>query len=209
MTDPTVELSVQEDAEFQAARHEEIAAICWQKCRRCLGRGYTVSHWEADNKEDAAYVLKVECPHCAFQGQIQLHDPWRVTALYDAADDARQEMGVWCYTRIASALALAVNGNVRIIEKVEINKAIVKVKSDTVEGKDYHVFPYQGCDCQDAHYRAPKINDIPHCKHQIAVLLVKAAEHKMYDQEPTHYGPWSDALDGLISVQEAERREAK
>ena len=203
----TVEISQkqQEDAEFAAARHEEIAAICWKKCESCNGRGFHVEHWEAYDTEDAEYILKVECTHCTGEGEKQIKDPWRVTALYDAADDAREELGVWCYTRITKALALAVNGNVTLWARPSKNAT---VKSETGFHQFYTVTP-QGCGCQDAYYRAPKINDVPRCKHQIAVWLVKAAEHKMFDQEPKHYGPGSDMLDGLISVQEAERREAE
>jgi len=206
VTDPTVELSVKDELDWKIERSNEIAAICWQKCESCNGRGFHVEHWEADQiinpqAGTSDYVMHVPCQPCDGKGQIQLHDPWRVTALYDAADDARAELGAWCYVRITRALALAVNGN------VSFNlDGTITVKSATVDGEFYHVAVC--CDCQDAYHRAPKINNKPACKHQIAVWLVKAAERKMYDQEPKHYGLWSDVLDGLISVQEAERREA-
>ena len=195
----TVEISQQqqEDAEFQAQRHEEIAAICWRRCEDCNGRGYHRTYWVDDESGGCDYVLKPTCENCE-GGHIQLHDPWRVEALYDAADDAREELGVWCFTRIASALALAINGNV-------YKGGPCTVASATEDGKLYLIAPF--CNCLDAFHRAPMINDKPACKHQIAVWLVKAAERKMYDQEPKHYGPWSDALDGLISVKEAQRRE--
>ena len=196
MTDPTVELSVQDEREFQAQRHEEIAAICWQKCTDCNGHGWPVQHRESDDG-GPDYTFHIACGRCGGEGHIQLHDPWRVTALYDAADDAREELGVWCYTRISKALALAVNGAV-----------ILEDDGYKIKGKAYTITP-QGCNCLDAYHRAPKINDIPRCKHLVAVHLVQAAEWNMYDQEPKHYGPWSDALDGLISVQEAERREVQ
>ena len=190
----TVEISQQqqEDAEFAAARHEEIAAICWRVCRHCSGRGFNVEHLEGDPHE---YILKATCPHCKGQGEMQLHDPWRVEALYDAADDARETLGEWCYTRISKALGLAVNGAVTLEDD-----------GYKIKGKAYTITP-QGCNCLDAHYKAPKIDNIPRCKHLIAVHLVQAAEWNMFDQEPTHYGPWSDVLDGLISGQEADRRE--
>ena len=198
----TVEISQkqQEDAEFAAARHEEIAAICWQKCENCNGRGYHRTYWVDEEDGGCDYVLKPPCANCE-GGQIQLHDPWRVEALYDAADDAREELGVWCYTRISKALALAVNEAVTLGD-------VISVASETIEGMRY-TLNNSNCACLDAYHRAPKIDDIPHCKHFIAVELVKAAEHKMFDQEPKHYGPGSDMLDGLISVQEAERREAR
>ena len=109
MTDPTVELSEKDELDWKIERSNEIAAICWRVCRHCNGRGGNMEHWEADqiiNPQAGTldYVMLVPCQHCEGQGKIQLHDPWRVEALYDAADDARREMGVWCYTRIASGL---------------------------------------------------------------------------------------------------------
>jgi len=205
MTDPTVELSEKDELDWKIERSNEIAAICWKKCSDCNGRGYHRTMWVDEEAGGCDYVLKPTCETCESEGQIQLHDPWRVEALYDAADDARREMGVWCYTRIASALVLAVNEGVTLWERPSKNAT---VKSETAPDQFYTVTP-QGCGCQDAYYRAPKINDIPHCEHQISVLLVKAAEHKMFEKEPRHFGPWSDALDGLISGEEADRREAK
>jgi len=203
MSDPTIELSERDELDWKIERSNEIAAICWKKCEECNGRGFGIDHWAADD-DGPEYTLRNDCHACEGEGHIQLHDPWRIEALYDAADDARIELGIWCFTRISKALALAISGNVTLWERPSKNAT---VKSETVLHQFHTVTP-QGCGCQDAYYRAPKINDVPRCKHQIAVWLVKAAEHKMYDQEPTHYGPWSDALDGLISVQEAERREA-
>ena len=200
MSDPTVELSVKDELDWKIERSNEIAAICWEKCEDCNGRGWHAQHWEGDLICAPEYILRLTCKDCDGKGQIQLHDPWRVEALYDAADDARVAMGVWCYTRISKALVLAVNGAVGLAGDYAI------VKSQTVEHKKYIIA--RSCDCLDAHHRAPKISGTPACKHQIAVWLVKAAKKKMYDQEPKHYGPWTDALDGLISGQEADRREA-
>lgn len=187
MTDPTVELSAQDEREFQYKRHDEIAAICWTKCDNCNGRGSNVEHWEADDN-GPEYVLCQECPICDGEGQIQLHDSWRVEALYDAADDAREEFGVWCYTRIVKGLALAID-----------NQVILNISGHKIKDKKYTVTE-QGCNCFDAYYRAPKINDIPHCKHQIAVLLVKAAEHKMYED-----GEDCDAPDAVARYEAADR----
>jgi len=195
--DPTVELSVKDELDWMIERSNEIAAICWQKCPVCNGRGETLERWEAEDG-GPDFVLHPLCDGCSGQCYIQLHDPWRIEALYDAADDARKEMGVWCYTRITKALALAVNGAVEI----DID-GIITVQSETGDGNYYLVTICWNC--LDAHHRAPKMNDVPHCKHQIAVLLVNAAKEKMYDQEPKHYGPWSDVLDGLISAVEADR----
>jgi len=197
---------VKDELDWKIERSNEIAAICWKKCEGCNGRGFNVEHWEADqiiNPQAGTldYEMHVPCPARCDKGQIQLHDPWLVTALYDAADDAREELGVWCFTRISKALALAINEGV-------YKGGPCTVASATEDGKLY-LIGAQGCNCLDAHHRAPKINDKPHCKHFIAVELVKAAEHKMFDQEPKHYGPGSDMLDGLISVQEADRREAE
>ncbi|MCK5307186.1 MAG: zinc finger-like domain-containing protein [Zetaproteobacteria bacterium] len=172
--DPTVELSAQDERDWRAERQEEIAAICWQKCEGCNGRGWNGQHWEGYGPGDAEYFVRVTCPHCDGQGQIQLHDPWRVTALYAAADDAREEMGVLCYTRIASALSLAIEGAVSLPWPPT-------VASQTVKGKIYTITT-RGCDCYDAYYRAPVISDQPACKHQVAVWLVKAAEKKMAEE---------------------------
>ena len=196
MTDPTVELSERDELDWKIERSNEIAAICWRKCEECNGRGWHAQHWEGDLIYAPEYILRLTCKDCNGQGDIQIHDPWRVEALYDAADDAREQMGAWCYTRISKALVLAVN------EAVILEDDGYKIK-----GKAYTITP-QGCNCLDAYHRAPKINDIPRCKHLVAVHLVQYAEWNMYDQEPKYYGPFSDALDGLISVQEAERREA-
>ena len=179
--DPTVELVEQDERDWQAERQEELAAISWQKCEDCNGLGFNVEHLEADagifppgryGYAEPDYVLHNPCETCDGQGHIQLHDPVRVTALFAAADDARERMGVWCYTRIASALSLAINGN------VSFNlDGTITVKSATVNGGFYHVAVC--CDCYDAYYQAPKIEGKPHCKHQIAVWLVKTAEKKM------------------------------
>ncbi len=173
MHDPTVELTERDERDWQDERQEEIAAICWQKCPACNGRGYDRQRWPADDG-GPEYLLRPSCPECAADGHIQLHDPQRVEALYAAADDARERMGVWCYTRIASALALAINGGVTFIEDRGAT-----VESQTIENKFYTVPCGQGCNCYDAFLRAPKIDGIPHCKHQIAVWLVKAAEKRM------------------------------
>lgn len=213
MTDPTIELSVKDELDWKIERSNEIAAICWKKCEGCNGRGFNIEHWEADEiinpqAGTSDYVMRVPCAKCKGEGEKQLHDPWRVEALYDAADDARKELGVWCYTRITSALVLAVNEGVDLNGTVDfaprLDGDVVVTNSES--GKRYLI---RGrCNCYDSYYKAPKINGKPHCKHFIAVELVKAANKKMYDQEPTHYGPFSDALDGLISVEEAEQREA-
>ena len=172
--DPTVDLSAHDESVWQAERQEEIAAICWQKCPACNGRGYSREHWPADDG-GPEYLLRPSCPDCAADGHIQLHDPQRVEALFAAADDARERMGVWCYTRIASALSLAIDGAVTL----EIYPGgLPAVESATIGGKVYSFDP-QGCPCYDASYRAPRIDSIPHCKHQIAVWLVKTAEKKM------------------------------
>ena len=176
MIDPTVELSQKDERDWQAERQEEIAAICWQKCKECNGHGYTgPHHWEA---EDAGpdYIFQTDCGNCDHTGHIQLHDPQRVEALYDAADDARERMGVECYTRIAGALALAIEGAVSLPWPPT-------VASQTVEGKHYTVTYPEGCDCYDAFYRAPMISSQPACKHQVAVWLVKAADEKMAADE--------------------------
>ena len=172
MIDPTVELSQKDERDWQAERQEEIAAICWQKCKECNGHGYTgPHHWEA---EDAGpdYIFQTDCGNCDHTGHIQRHDPQRVEALYDAADDARERMGVECYTRIAKALALAIEG-------AGFLSSPATIASQTVEGKVYTITYPEGCDCYDAYYRAPKIGGRPACKHQVAVWLVKTAERKM------------------------------
>ena len=207
MSDPTIELSVKDELDWKIERSNEIAAICWQKCEDCNGRGYHRTYWVDDEAGGCDYVLKPTCANCE-GGHIQLHDPWRIEALYDAADDAREELGVWCYTRITQALVLTVDEGVDLNGTVDFaprqDGDVVVTNSET--GKRYLI---RGrCNCYDSYYKAPKINGKPHCKHFIAVELVKAAERKMFDQEPKHYGPGSDMLDGLISVQEAERREA-
>ena len=180
MTDPTVELSAQDERDWQAERQEDITSICWQKCQGCNGRGFHVDHWEAYDQQDregGEYILKVSCPYCEGQGHIQVHDPLFVEALYEAADDARERMGVGCYTRIVSALSLA------ICEAVSLAGALATVASATVPDKTYTITYPEGCDCYDAHYRALKIGGWPACKHQIAVWLVKAAEKKMAADE--------------------------
>ena len=174
--DPTFDLSAHDESVWQAERQEEIASICWQKCEGCNGRGWNGQHEEGYGPNDAEYFLRITCHACEGEGHVQLHDPDRVTALYDAADDARERMGVWCYTRIASALSLAINGAVDIDES---RLATILVASQSAEGKFYLISHDCGCNCYDAHYRAPRIDGIPHCKHQIAVWLVKAAEKKM------------------------------
>ena len=173
MHDPTVELSAQDERDWQEERQEEIAAICWQKCPDCNGRKYTVEHWP-DPLGGPDHVLRPTCLGCDGQGDIQLHDPLRVQALFDAADDARERMGVECYTRIAKALALAIEGAVSLPWPPT-------VASQTVKGKIYTITT-RGCDCYDAYYRAPVISDQPACKHQVAVWLVKAAEKKMAEE---------------------------
>ena len=165
--DPTVELTEQDERDWQDERQEEIAGICWQKCSACNGRGYSRERWPADDG-GPEYVLRPSCPDCAGDGHVQLHDPQRVEALYAAADDARERMGVEIYTRIASALSLAIEGAVSLPWPPTVN-------SQTIEGKIYTVTYPEGCDCYDAYYRAPMISSQPACKHQIAVWLVKEA----------------------------------
>ena len=113
MNDPTVELTEQDERNWRAERQEEIAALCWQKCQECSGRGFTIEHWPADDG-GLDHVLKPTCPTCEGERRIFLDDPWRVGALYDAADDARETMGVECYTRIPCALSLAIKGAVSL-----------------------------------------------------------------------------------------------
>ena len=175
MHDPTVELSQKDERDWQAERREEIAAICWKKCEECNGRGYTIERWSADDG-GPDYVLRPTCLGCEGEGIFQLHDPWRVEALFDAADDARERMGILCYTRIASALALVICGAVNL-------SSPVTVASASVPDRVYTITYPEGCDCYDAYYRAPKVGHIPACKHQIAVWLVKAAEKKMVPDE--------------------------
>ena len=173
MHDPTVELSQKDERDWRAERQEEIAAICWQKCEECNGYGHHKEYWPADDG-GPDYVLRPGCLGCEGQGHIQLHDPQRVAALYDAADDARERLGVWCYTRIISALTLAIEGAVDVDES-----NTMLVASQSVEGKKYLISKAYGCNCYDACHRAPWINHLPHCKHQIAVWLVNTAEEKM------------------------------
>lgn len=198
--DPTVELSARENRDLMAERAAEIAAICWQECPNCKGRKIVVQHWEADDG-GPDHVLTGSCARCDGTGTIQLHDPYEVEALYDAADDARAEMGVWCYTRIDRALSLAINGAVS-----GTDDETAMVASETSEGKNYYVTP-RNCGCHDAHYRAPMIEGKPACKHQIAVWLVKAAEKKIHETYQVGRGRMSDCLDGLISYEEACRQE--
>ena len=171
MIDPTVELSQKDERDWRAERQEEIASICWQKCEECNGLGFSIEHWPSDDG-GPDYVLKPTCLGCKGERRIQLHDPLRVSALFDAADDARERMGVECYTRIASALSLAIEGAVSLPWPPT-------VASQTVEGKVYTVTYPEGCDCYDAYYRAPTIDSQPACKHQVAVWLVKSVEKKM------------------------------
>ena len=168
--DPTVELTEQDERDWQAERQEDIASICWQKCSDCNGQGFYIEHWPSDD-DGPDYVLKPTCLGCDGQRRIQLHDPQRIGALFAAADDARDKFGVWCYTRIASALSLAIDGAVDLASRAAVESA-------TIRGKVYSFDPHK-CTCYDAHYRAPRIDGIPHCKHQIAVWLVKTAEKKM------------------------------
>ena len=172
--DPTIELTEQDERDWQAERQEEIASICWQKCSDCNGQGHHVWYWE-DEGGGPDHLLRPTCRTCRGKSHIQLHDPQCVEALFAAADDARERMGVWCYTRIAKALALAIDGAVRM-EADESGSATVA--SQMTADKIYSVLLIIGCDCYDAHSRAPKIAGIPHCKHWIAVWLVKAAEKK-------------------------------
>ena len=169
--DPTVELSQKDERDWQAERREEIAALCWEKCLECNGQGYTIEYWVADDG-GPDYALKPTCLGCDGTGDIQLHDPLRVMALFDAADDARERMGVECYTRITCALSLAIEGAVSLPWPPT-------VASQTVEGKVFTVTYPEGCDCYDAYYRAPTIDGQAACKHQIAVWLVKSADKKM------------------------------
>ena len=176
MIDPTVELTEQDERDWRTERHKDIAAICWEKCERCNGDGFHKEYWPADDS-GPDYILRPGCPCCDGQGTIQLHDPLRVGALYDAADDARERMGVKCYTRIASALSLAIRGAVSLshqIDEVIPLTILTTVMSETVPDKVYVITYPEGCDCYDAHYRAMKS-----CKHQIAVWLVNIAEKKM------------------------------
>jgi len=202
--DPTVELSARENRDLAAERAEEIAAICWQECPECKGRGFNIQHWDYEMPNGPEYVLKITCARCDGTGTIQLHDPYEVEALYDAADDVREEMGVWCYTRIAKALSLAINGAVTFIE----DKGAT-VESESAKYKFYTVSFDRGCNCFDASYRAPMIEGKPACKHQIAVWLVKAAEKKIHETYQVGRGPMSDCLDGLISYEEAVRQETE
>ena len=176
MHDPTVELSAQDERQWQAERQEDIAAICWKECPDCNGRGWLVKHWEAEDG-GPDYTIRIPCVRCRGKRNIQLHDPLRVEALYTAADDARRRMGVGLYTRIASALSLAIGGAVMILSSP------VTVASASVTHKVHTITYPEGCDCYDAHYRATKFGHIPACKHQIAVWLVKAAEKKMAEAE--------------------------
>ena len=169
--DPTVELSQKDERDWRAERQEEIATICWKKCKECNGLGFTIEHWPADDG-GPDYVLKPTCLGCEGERRIQLHDPLRVSALFDAADDARERMGVACYTRIACALSLAIEGAVNL-------STPPTVESESVTGKIYTITSPEGCDCYDAYYRALKINGRPACKHLIAVWLVNTAEKKM------------------------------
>ena len=132
MYDPTVELSQKDERDWRAERREDIAAICWRECPDCNGHGYTgPHHWEA---EDAGpdYIFQTDCGKCDHTGHIQLHDPLRVLALFDAADDARERMGVECYTRIASALSLAIDEAVKLSSLIVVDSASVPDKFRTV-----------------------------------------------------------------------------
>lgn len=131
MIDPTVELSAKDERDWRAERQEEIAAICWQKCKGCNGIGFTTEHWPADD-DGPDYVLHPTCLGCTDEGQIQLHDPLRVSALFDAADDARERMGVGLYTRITSALSLAIEGAVNISLPTTVASVLVPDKFYTV-----------------------------------------------------------------------------
>jgi len=164
MYDPTVELTYREERELETARQEQIKDLCWLECSECRGRGYTVEHWEA---EDAGpdYVLRTPCGACDEEGHIQINDPVIVSDLLDAADALRLKLGVWCYTRIAAGLSLAIEG--------AVGPDFKTCKSASVKGRVYEI-GFDGCNCFDAHFRAPKINHIPHCKHYIAALLARA-----------------------------------
>lgn len=164
MHDPTAELDYREERDLATEREEEIKQLCWQECASCRGRGYTVEHWEADDTSMFEYMVRRECGECDGEGHIQIHDPLIVSELLDAAECLRQRCGVWCYTRIAAGLSLAIDGFV--------SPDFKQVHSASIKGRWYHI-GLDGCDCYDARFRAPKINHIPHCKHYFAVQLAK------------------------------------
>jgi hypothetical protein len=163
MHDPTYETFYREERDLATEREEEIKMLCWQECANCRGRGYTVEHWEAED-DGPDYALKAPCGACDEEGHIQIHDPLIVSELLDAADHLRQKCGVWCYTRIAAGLSLAIND--------AVGPDFKTVKSASVKDRVYHIY-IDGCDCYDARFRAPKINHIPHCKHYFAVQMAK------------------------------------
>ena len=177
--DPTVELTEQDERDWRAERQEDIAAICWKECPDCNDQGHTVERWLADD-DGPESIIRPTCDCCGGEGHMQLHDPLRVGALYDAADDARERMGVESYTRIAEALVLAISGAVK--EETD-GSGSATVESQTMVGKIYSILLIIGCDCSDAYHQAPEIRDIPACKHQIAVWLVRAAEKKMKEEK--------------------------
>ena len=171
MYDVTVAHAERENVQELWERQKEIDGHCWRACTTCHGKGFSSSVWEAkDGGPD--YVLRVNCMDCDGMGTVQIDDPNYVQALYNAADDLREEMGIEFHVRIFKGLALAID------RAVTLGKYNVEVRSQSVEDRVYELLDGI-CTCPDAEYQAPKVDGLPVCKHRIAMWLVVEAQKEV------------------------------